>query len=233
MQQVKLIDAGHIPYMKAWEWQTLLFNELMEKKIAQRDLPKDQQLAPDHYLILCTHPPVYTLGKSGKMENLLLSPDELDAKDIEFYRNNRGGDITYHGPGQIVGYPILDLDWFFTDIHKYMRLLEDIHIRICADYGIVAGRYPKFTGTWIDVDNDKARKICAQGVKCSRWITMHGWAFNVNTDLSYFNHIIPCGIDDKAVTSLQKEAGYLFDFEEVKEKSIHYFAEIFECEIVR
>lgn len=232
MQKVKLIDAGLIDYKEAWDLQTRLFEELVAAKVAQRELPKEEQLPPTHYLILCEHPHVYTLGKSGSEAHLLLSAEQLKQRDIQYYKINRGGDITYHGPGQLVGYPILDLDWFFTDIHKYMRYLEEIHVRICAEYGIIAGRVEGRTGTWVDAGTERERKICAQGVKCSRWVTMHGYSFNVNTDMSLFENIVPCGITDKAVTSMQAELGTTLDMDAIKAHTRALFAEIFQCELV-
>jgi lipoyl(octanoyl) transferase len=175
---------------------------------------------------------VYTLGKSGKPENLLLNEQGLLEKQATYYKINRGGDITYHGPGQIVGYPILDLDHFFTDIHLYLRTLEEAVILTLADYGLSAGRYPGYTGVWLDADNEKARKICAMGVRCSRWVTMHGFAFNVNTDLNYFKNIVPCGIDDKDVTSMQRELGFVIDIAEVKAKLKNHIAALFGMELI-
>ncbi len=201
---VSVIDLGLIGYQEAWDFQEKMFAELQALKKENRDsiLP----ISVPNYIILCEHPPVYTLGKSGKEENLLLSEEELKKINASFYKINRGGDITHHGPGQLVVYPLLDLENFFTDIHLYLRKLEETVIQTLSVFGVEAGRYPGFTGVWIDADKINARKICAMGVKCSRWITMHGIALNVNNDLSFFNHIIPCGIDDKAVTSLEKES---------------------------
>jgi lipoyl(octanoyl) transferase len=233
METVIFQDLGTIGYGKAWDYQTQLFDSIVQQKVANRNLQPEDQVHTQSYLLFCEHPNVYTLGKSGAMDNVLLSEQELAEKGIEFYKTNRGGDITYHGPGQIVGYPILDLDNFFTDIHQYMRFLEEAIIRTLAEYGILAGRYPGYTGVWLDAEDDaKARKICAMGVKCSRWVTMHGWAFNVNADLDYFNHIIPCGIKDKDVTSMQRELGRKLDMEEVKTKLKGHFADVFSC-IVR
>lgn len=233
METVIFQDLGNIEYGKAWDYQTSLFDGIVNQKVANRNLPEDEQQHTQSYLLFCEHPHVYTLGKSGSMDNVLLNEQQLTEKGIEFYKTNRGGDITYHGPGQIVGYPILDLDNFFTDIHQYMRFLEEAIIRTLAEYGIPAGRYPGYTGVWLDADDDsRARKICAMGVKCSRWVTMHGWAFNVNADLDYFNYIIPCGIKDKDVTSMQRELGGELDMEEVKTKLKGHFAEVFSC-IVR
>ena len=199
MPNVIFQDWGMVDYKEAWDRQELYFAKTL--KIKSDNRTNNTQIPTDHYLFFCEHPHVYTLGKSGKQENLLLDDDGLNDADATYYKINRGGDITYHGPGQIVGYPILDLDYFFTDIHKYLRFLEDAIINTLKKYGIESGRIPGLTGVWLDVDDaSKARKICAMGVRCSRWVTMHGFAFNVNSDLNYFNNIIPCGIDDKAVT---------------------------------
>lgn len=187
----------------------------------------DEQVVTKNYLLFCEHPHVYTLGKSGKPEHLLLSDEQLEKVGATYYKINRGGDITYHGPGQLVGYPILDLDHFFPDIHKYLRYLEEVFIKVMADYGLQGERSPGETGVWMDVGKPTARKILALGVKASRWVTMHGWAFNVNADLNYFRNIIPCGIDDKDVTSLEKELGRKVPMEEVKTKAKKYFVEIF------
>ncbi len=206
-----------IPYQQAWDQQELYFEEKVQQKFQQRLHPQEVQVPISNHLIFCQHPHVYTLGKSGKKENLLLTEEGLLAAGASFFPINRGGDITYHGPGQLVGYPILDLEQIFTDIHKYLRFLEEAVIQMLAKYGITAGRYEGYTGVWIDPDLPQARKICAMGVRCSRWITMHGFALNIHPDLSYFNHIIPCGIDDKDVTSMERELGYKPNFEEVSE----------------
>jgi lipoyl(octanoyl) transferase len=212
-------DLGLIDYQQAWDYQTQLFDKTVAQKVANRDLPESEQVPTKNYLLFCEHPHVYTLGKSGSQEHLLLDDDGLKTNDASFYKINRGGDITYHGPGQIVGYPIFDLDNFFTDIHKYLRYLEEAIILTLKEYNIEAGRVDGMTGVWLDwEDEKKARKICAMGVKCSRWVTMHGFAFNVNAHLNYFNNIVPCGIPDKAVTSLEKELGNPIDLNEVKEK---------------
>jgi lipoyl(octanoyl) transferase len=185
-----------------------------------------------HYLLLVEHPPVYTLGKSGHMENVLIGDEQMQARGVQFFRSNRGGDITFHGPGQLVGYPILDLEKFYTDIGRYLRNLEEVSIRVLADYGIHGDRSPGETGVWIGPDEKgKARKICAIGVRCSRWVTMHGFAFNVSTDLSYFGDIIPCGIADKEATSLEKELGYPVGLEEVKAKWKHHFEVVFDAQL--
>jgi lipoyl(octanoyl) transferase len=230
MQKVLFRDLGLIEYKQAWDLQEKLHAEVVSHKLANRQ--PTSNLKPqtrNHYLLFCEHPHVYTLGRSGDEKNLLMDEDGLKKNDASFIKNNRGGDITYHGPGQIVGYPILDLDEFFTDIHKYLRYLEEVMIRTLKDYGIPAGRIQGLTGVWIDAEVEKrARKICAYGVRCSRWVTMHGFAFNVNTDLKYFGNIVPCGIQDKGVTSLEQELGRKMDMEEVKEKVKRNFAEIFD-----
>lgn len=227
-KRVEFIDLGLVEYQEAWDFQEEQFQKIVSYKITNRDLTEKQ--ATPNYLIFCQHPHVYTLGKSGKQENLLLDEQGLADKKATFFKINRGGDITYHGPGQLVGYPIIDLDNFFTDIHKYMRLLEEAVIMTCADYDIEAGRIEGLTGVWIGKD-DNPRKICALGVKASRWVTMHGFAFNVNTDLNYFNNIIPCGIDDKAVCSLESELGRTLDLSEVSGKLRKHIADLFEMEI--
>lgn len=229
-KQTQFIDWGLVDYQEAWDRQESVFNEILEAKLQNRK--QNTENPTPNYLIFTEHPHVYTLGKSGHLEYLLLDEEGLQKHQATFYKINRGGDITYHGPGQIVGYPILDLDNFFTDIHRYLRVLEEAVILTLADYGIVAGRYPGFTGVWIDADNDRARKICAMGVRASRWVTMHGFAFNVNADLNYFNHIVPCGIDDKDVTSMERELGYALDMEEVKAKLKGHIASLFEMELV-
>lgn len=233
MRQVSYIDLGLIDYKEAWDFQEKLFARIVEQKLANRDKPEIEHVTPENFLLFCAHPHVYTLGKTGHQENLLVNEQQLSDLHASFYKINRGGDITYHGPGQIVGYPLLDLDQFFTDIHKYLRFLEETIIRMLAEYGIQGDRYPGYTGVWIDVnDPNKARKICAMGVRTSRWVTMHGWALNVNSDLSYFGNIVPCGIDDKAVTSMEKELGQKVSEDEVKEKLRKHFAELFECNVI-
>ena len=228
-KKVEFIDWGLIDYEQAWADQEKLFQDTVALKTQNRT--NNTTLETPNYLVFCEHPHVYTLGKSGHPENLLLDEKGLAEKHATYYKINRGGDITYHGPGQLVGYPILDLDNFFTDIHLYLRTLEEAVILTMKDYGIEAGRYPGFTGVWLDADNEKARKICALGVRCSRWVTMHGFAFNVNADLDYFKNIIPCGIDDKAVTSMQHELGHALDMDEVKGKLKGHIAELFQMEI--
>jgi lipoyl(octanoyl) transferase len=241
-KQVKLIDLGLIDYQQAWDKQEEIFNSTVKLKTEIRNrqvvgaapdqtLIESDDITPN-YLIFCEHPHVYTLGKSGKAEHLLLDEAGLKEKNAVYYPVNRGGDITYHGPGQIVCYPILDLDNFFTDIHLYLRTLEEAIILTLAHYGLKAGRYPGYTGVWFDADNDKARKICAMGVRCSRWVTMHGLALNVNTDLDYFKNMIPCGIDDKDVTSMQRELGRPVDLNEVKKILTHHISVLFDMEIL-
>lgn len=232
MQRVFFQDLGLTDYKKTWDYQEELFKKNIDQKIVNRKADKVIKHTTNH-LLFCEHEPVYTLGNSGDKNHLLLSEALLKQKKVHYYKINRGGDITYHGPGQVVGYPILDLDYFFTDIHKYLRYLEEAIILSLAEYGISAGRYDGYTGVWLDADNpQKARKIAAMGVRCSRWVTMHGFAFNVNTDLNYFNHIVPCGITDKAVTSLQKELGREVDMDEVKEKLKRHFSTLFEVQLV-
>lgn len=233
-QKVFFRDLGLIDYKECWDYQEQLLQEIVSIKSQNRILPVNEQLPTSSYLLFCEHPHVYTLGKSGSEKNLLLNENSLKEKNVSYYKINRGGDITYHGPGQIVGYPILDLDNFFTDIHKYLRFLEEVIMLTLKDYGIESGRIEGLTGVWLDyLDKAKARKICAMGVRTSRWVTMHGFAFNVNSDLSYFNNIIPCGISDKAVTSLDKELGTKIDMEEVKKKVKKYFAQVFECDLLQ
>ena len=230
--RVEFIHLGLIDYKKAWDYQEELFRSTIDLKLSNRDLDPQEQKATPNYLIFCEHPHVYTLGKSGEASNLLLNENTLADKHAAFYHINRGGDITYHGPGQIVGYPVLDLDNFFTDIHKYLRLLEETAILTLADYGLEGGRIPGLTGVWLDHrEQINPRKICAIGVKTSRWVTMHGFALNVNTDLSYFGHIIPCGITDKAVTSLSAELGKTIELPEVEEKLKRHFADLFGMEL--
>lgn len=210
---VHFVNLGLIDYKKAWEDQERLFNTTIQEKIQIRN--GESTIITKNYLLFCEHPHVYTLGKSGSEANLLLDDEGLKDNDATYYKINRGGDITYHGPGQLVAYPIFDLDQFFTDIHKYMRFLEEAVIQTLNEFGIVGGRVDGLTGVWIDCDSPHPRKICAMGVKSSRWVTMHGIGFNVNSDLSYFSHIIPCGIDDKAVTSMQRELRYALNMDEV------------------
>jgi lipoyl(octanoyl) transferase len=229
-KEVVVKDLGLIDYQKAWDFQEEIFAKTVQTKINNR-LHEGDEEKTSNFLLLCEHPHVFTLGKSGKAENLLVNDVQLKQINATYYKINRGGDITYHGPGQLVGYPILDLDNFFTDIHKYLRFLEEAIIKTCADYHIIAGRYPGYTGVWLDADKPTARKICAMGVRCSRWVTMHGFAFNVNTNLDYFKHIVPCGIDDKAVTSLKLELGEDIPIEEVKKVFKKHFYDLFEAQI--
>lgn len=228
-KEVEFIDWGLLDYQEAWDKQEEIFAKTLAIKHDNR-VNKEQNPTPN-YLIFTEHPHVYTLGKSGHLEYLLLDEEGLKEKEATFYKINRGGDITYHGPGQIVGYPILDLDNFFTDIHLYLRTLEEAIILTLAEYGIEAGRYPGYTGVWLDPSSDKARKICAMGVRASRWVTMHGFAFNVNADLNYFGNIVPCGIEDKDVTSLERELGYKIDIEEVKQKLKRHLADLFKMDL--
>ena len=234
MQQVIFMDQGVIDYKTAWDYQEKLLQENIAVKAANRNDPANaEQNSTKNYFVLCEHNPVYTLGKSGNMNNVLMSETELSINNIDFFRTNRGGDITFHGPGQIVGYPILDLEKYYTDIGKYLRNLEEIIILTLAEYDIEGSRSPGETGVWLEPGvKGRERKICAIGVRCSRWITMHGFALNVNTDLSYFNNIIPCGISDKQVTSLEKELGMKQDYEEVKEKVKNNFAKVFQAHLV-
>ncbi len=250
IQEVVFKDLGRIDYREAWDYQEKLLKENVAVKAAVRRLvpnsPEEslrtqpsegvRHLADTtrNYLLLCEHPPVYTLGKSGHQENLLINGQQLAQKGIQFVQTNRGGDITFHGPEQIVGYPILDLEKFFTDIGKYLRSLEEVVLLTIGEYGIEGSRSPGETGVWIEPQvKHRARKICAMGVRCSRWITMHGFALNVNTDLNYFNYIIPCGITDKQVTSIEKELGHTVRMEEVKEKIKRNFAKVFGVDFIR
>lgn len=220
-------------YKVCWDIQEQLFNETISQKIANRNLEPQLQLNTSNHLLFVEHPHVYTLGKSGDVSHLLINEHQLEEKKATYYKTNRGGDITYHGPGQLVGYPILDLDHFFTDIDKYLRLLEETIIRTLDEYGVKAGRSKGETGVWLEEDNlFKARKICAMGVRCSRWVTMHGWGFNVNSNLNYFSNIVPCGIHNKAVTSLNKELGQDVDMNEIKEKLKKHFSALFGCELI-
>lgn len=227
-KKVFLRDLSKKDYKETWDYQTQLLQETVDIKISNRR--NNENSTTPNYLLFVEHPHVYTLGKSGNLENLLLSEKELQEKEITFYKINRGGDITYHGPGQIVGYPILDLENFFTDIHKYLRLLEESIIKTLAEYNIKGTRSDGETGVWLDVGTPFARKICALGIRSSRWVTMHGFALNVNTNLGYFDHIIPCGIKGKAVTSMEAELGRKILLEEVKEKILVHFKALFEVE---
>ena len=230
-KQIIVHDLGLVDYQDALDYQLQLFNQIIDIKLENRKNNTKQET--DNHLIFVEHPNVYTLGKSGDINNLLLNKNELDDKKIQFFNTNRGGDITCHGPGQIVCYPILDLDNFFTDIHKYLRFLEEIIIRTLNDFGIVSERSQNETGVWIDSDLVFSRKICAMGVKASRWVTMHGLALNVNNDLSYFENIIPCGISNKSVTSIQKETGMNISLNQVKKIITKHFTEIFSAELIK
>lgn len=232
-QIVEFRDLGQMGYKAAWDYQDTLMKENLLRKaesqqMATENAEKGSQPATSHYLLFVEHPPVYTLGKSGKMEHVLINEEERERRGIEFYHTNRGGDITFHGEGQLVGYPILDLEKFYTDIGRYLRELEEVIIRTLACFGIVAGRSAGETGVWIDAGiAGRERKICAMGVRCSRWITMHGFALNVNTDLSFFNYIIPCGIQNKKVTSIKEELGAPVSMEEVKKVLMRHFEDVF------
>ena len=218
-KKVKFIDLGLIDYKEAWDYQEKLFREVINKKLVNRELAPEHQEFTGNYLIFCEHPHVFTLGKSGAESNLLINEEQLKKRGIAYYRINRGGDITYHGQGQLVVYPIFNLDYFFTDIHKYMRFLEEAVILTLAEFGIKGERLKGSTGVWLDAEHPgKARKICAMGVRTSHWVTMHGLAFNINPDLNYFSLIIPCGITDKAVTSMAKELQMPPDMEGVKKR---------------
>jgi lipoyl(octanoyl) transferase len=238
-KKVTAQDWGLVDYKQAWDKQEEIFSaivnlktEIRNRKAGTEGDEYEEETFTPNYLVFCEHPHVYTLGKSGKPEHLLLDEKGLIEKHASYYPINRGGDITYHGPGQIVSYPILDLDNFFTDIHLYLRTLEEAVILTLAEFGLSAGRYPGYTGVWFDADNDKARKICALGVRCSRWVTMHGLAFNVNTNLDYFKNIVPCGIDDKDVTSMQRELGHEVDIIQVKKILKHHISVLFNMEMV-
>ena len=240
-QTIIIQDLGNQAYQEAWDYQEMLLQKSLSVKAKRLEIangPVNNELesvseATPNYLLFVEHPPVYTLGKSGKAENVLLDDEQRKERGIEFFHTNRGGDITFHGPGQIVGYPIIDLENFFTDIGRYLRSLEEVIILTLREYGIASDRSKGETGVWIDSDRPgKERKICAMGVRCSRWITMHGFALNVNTDLSYFGGIIPCGIQHKQVTSMAKELGHSVSMEEVKNKLIRNFGVVFEAEMV-
>ena len=239
MRKVEFRDLGLIDYATAWDLQTRLFKETIDLKIANRKAPDEVQVITQDHLLFCEHPHVYTLGKSGKQSHLLLNEAEMREKGVQFFPIDRGGDITYHGPGQIVGYPIFDLDHHFTDIHRFLRTLEEAVIGTLEAYGIKAGRIDGLTGVWLTgpstalgTSASGPRKICAFGIRASRWVTMHGFAFNVNTDLSYFENIVPCGIADKGVTCMAKELGGLVDIEEVKNRLKLELADLFDVELV-
>ena len=229
-KQIKFIDLGVMDYKDAWDYQQNLFDEIVE--IKKKNRKNNSELITPNYFLFVEHPHVYTLGKSGNMSNLLIDENQLKSKNASFYKINRGGDITYHGPGQIVGYPILDLENFFTDIHKYLRLLEEAVILTLKEYDLNTERSIGETGVWLDVGTKEARKICAIGVKSSRWVTMHGFALNINSDLSYFKNIIPCGIVDKKVTSLEKELNKKTDIKEVKIKLKKHIIRLFKMNVV-
>ena len=227
-KNIELKELSLRDYKDTWNYQTELLQSIVDIKINNRR--NEQNDSTSNYFLFVEHPHVYTLGKSGDLNNLLLNEAQLKEKGATFYKINRGGDITYHGPGQIVGYPILDLENFFTDIHKYLRLLEEVIIKTIAEYGLIGERSQGETGVWLDVDTPFARKICAMGIRTSRWVTMHGFALNVNTNLGYFDHIIPCGIKGKAVASLASELGKEIPVIEVKQKILTHFKELFEVE---
>lgn len=234
MQTVQYRDLGLADYRQTWDFQTSLLRALVDHKLANRDVVPTSYVQA-HQLLLVEHPPVFTLGKSGSLQHLLLSESELTARGIQFFPINRGGDITFHGPGQIVGYPILDLECFFTDVHRYVRNLEEVIIRTLADYAVAGYRIKGYTGVWVGGEaGAQQRKICAIGVHLSRWVTLHGWAFNVNTALEYFHYIVPCGIADadKTVTSLATELGHPVDMQEIKGRIKHHFAEVFDCQLI-
>jgi lipoyl(octanoyl) transferase len=232
MQTVIFEDLGQMPYRQAWDYQTELHRALIDKKLKNRELP-DEHFTQEHRLLFVEHPPVFTLGRSGSADNLLISDEELRQHGIEYFPINRGGDITFHGPGQIVGYPILDLDCFFNDVHLYVRNIEEVVIRTLAEYGLEGVRVKEYTGVWIGNPGEQQRKICAIGVHISRWVTLHGWAFNINTPLDYFNYIVPCGIVDqsKSITSLSLELGREVDQNEVKIHLKRHFSAVFDCRI--
>lgn len=230
-KKIKFQDLGIKDYQPTWDYQEELLKQNLDIKIHNRENPEDLKTT-DNHLLFVEHPHVYTLGKSGHESNLLANENKLKEIEATYVKVNRGGDITYHGFGQVVGYPILDLENFYTDIHRYMRDLEEVIIRTIAEYGLIGERSPGETGVWFDVGKPYARKICALGVKASRWITIHGFAVNVNTDMRYFDYIIPCGISDKQVTSMKRELEQEVDYEEVKQKIKKHFADVFECELI-
>ena len=227
MNLVTYHNAGRIDYPQAWDWQERLLRANVDLKLQAPRGARPEEIATEHHLIFCEHPHVYTLGKSGSTDNLLIDEAQRERLGIQYFPINRGGDITYHGPGQITGYPIFDLEKFRTDIGWYLRPLEEVMIRFLAGYGLEGGRIPGATGVWLHTETDYPKKICAFGVRCSRWVTMHGFALNINTDLRYFEYIVPCGIDDKGVTSLAAELGRELDFEQVKEELKMHFAQVF------
>ena len=229
-KNVKYKSLGLINYEESWKKQESIFNKIIDTKIKNINLQKE--IKTDNYILSCSHPHVYTLGKSGNEKNLLIDKNIIEKENLEFFKINRGGDITYHGPGQIVIYPILDLENFFTDIHKYLRSLEEAVILTLKEYNIESGRIKNYTGVWIDIESDTPRKICALGVKTSRWVTMHGLALNVNTDLNFFKNIIPCGINDKEVTSISKEVGQVIKIKDVEKKLLNNLSKVFEFKIL-
>ena len=231
MKEILFEDLGTKDYKETWDYQEELFDAIIQ--IKRKNRKEDLEIETPNHFLFVEHPHVYTLGKSGDLNNLLLNESQLKQKGISYHKINRGGDITYHGYGQIVGYPILDLDNFFNDIHKYMRFFEETMIRVLEEYGLKGERSKGETGVWLDVGTPFARKICALGVRSSRWVTMHGFALNVNTNLGYFDHIIPCGIKGKAVTSFEVELGKKLDVEEVKQKILKHFSDLFEAEIIK
>jgi lipoyl(octanoyl) transferase len=232
-KKVQVVDVNLVPYQEAWDMQEKLMAEISEIKLANRDRAQSEISITPNYLLFCQHPHVYTLGKSGDASHLLMREEFLHTINATFFKTNRGGDITYHGPGQLVGYPIFDLENFYTDIHLYLRMLEEAIILTCQDYGLIAGRINGLTGVWVNHESDQARKICAFGLKASRWISMHGFAFNINSDLSYFSHIVPCGISEKGVTSLSHELGVGVNEIEVKEAVLGHLSNLFGFEIIR
>ena len=232
MQAVNYFDLHKIDFKKCWDLQEAILAETVNQKTQNRTLAPENHFTARHFLLFCEHPHVFTLGKSGDETHLLANQEQLNEQGATFYKINRGGDITYHGPGQLVGYPIFDLDFFFNDIHKYLRFLEEAVILTCKDYGLVADRIPGLTGVWLDVGTPFARKICAMGVRASRWVTMHGFALNVNANLGYFNNIIPCGIKGKSVTSMHVELGKEVDEQEVKEKIAKHFSTLFDSNFI-
>jgi lipoyl(octanoyl) transferase len=232
-KKVQVVDLNLVPYQEAWDMQERLMSFISDIKLANRNLAQHDLVTTPNYLLFCEHSHVYTLGKSGDPSHLLMREEFLHTINATFFKTNRGGDITYHGPGQLVGYPIFDLENFYTDIHLYLRMLEEAIILTCQDYGLVAGRIHGLTGVWINHESDQARKICAFGVKASRWISMHGFAFNIMPDLSYFSHIVPCGISEKGVTSLSQELGAAVNELEAKEIVLSHLSALFGFEIIR
>ena len=230
-KKVKHTNLGHIDYQKAWDKQEDIFKKIIDVKIENRK--NNNKNKTENYILTCSHPHVYTLGKSGNENNLLINNNIIKSQKLDYYKINRGGDITYHGPGQLIIYPILDLENFFTDIHKYLRFLEEAVIMTLQEFNIKSGRIKKLTGVWVDINSQNPKKICALGVKSSRWVTMHGLALNVSTDLSYFNNIIPCGINDKEVTSIEKETNKVIQIILVENKLIKNLCKIFEFELIK